>query len=132
LWNTTCTNCELEALAYFIPSPASEIGWSGGCGNFSCTGRNNYFIEDHSGTFIPNGGILLANNSVIGDNTLGCTFISAINGHHCIRRDFAVLEYENIAPDYNTRIMWPVSLKFDGANFTTLTNGYKEWDWIGN
>ena len=28
--------------------------------------------------------------------------------------------------------MWPVSLTYDGANFTTLTNGYKEWDWIGN
>lgn len=93
----------------------------------TCTGKNNYFIEDHSSTFIPSGGILLANNSAIGDNTPGCTFVPAINGYHCLRRDFAVLAYESIAPDFNTRIMWPVNLAFDGGNYSTLTNGYKEW-----
>jgi hypothetical protein len=41
--------------------------------------------------------------------------ILEINGHHCKRLDFGVIEYESIAPDFNTRIMWPVYLKFDGG-----------------
>ena len=64
-------------------------------------------------------GIFIANNSVIGDNTPGCTFIREINGHFCARDDFTVLEYESIAPDFNTRIMWPVYLKYDGGLYTT-------------
>lgn len=48
-----------------------------------------------------------------------------MNGYYCTFHEFAVLEYESIAPDYNTRIMWPVSLKYDGGSWTSLTNGYK-------
>lgn len=133
LFNSTCVNCELAALAYFDSPRLSELGWFGGCGNITCTGKINVFIEDHSGTFIPNGGgVLLANNSPIGDNTPGCTYIAAMNGYQCLRHDFAALEYESIAPDYNTRIMWPVNLTFDGGNYTTITNGFKEWEWSGS
>lgn len=39
----------------------------------------------------------------------------------------ATLEYQSTAPDFNTRIMWPVSLTYDGANYTTVTNGWREW-----
>ena len=53
-----------------------------------------------------------------------------MNGYYCTRSDLAVLEYESIAPDHNTRIMWPVSLTF--GNWTTLTNGYREWEWMGS
>jgi hypothetical protein len=92
---------------------------------------NNYLIHDHSGTFLPQKGVLLANNSWIGDNTPACTKISAINGHYCTDEDFGVLEYESIAPDFNTRIMWPVYLRFDGGNWTSETNGWREWMWNG-
>jgi hypothetical protein len=27
--------------------------------------------------------------------------------------------------------MWPVSLSYDGGNWTTKTNGFKEWEWAG-
>jgi hypothetical protein len=50
-----------------------------------------------------------------------------MNSHICTRTDFAVLAYQSIAPDFNTRIMWPVALKYDGGNYTTLTNGWREW-----
>jgi hypothetical protein len=90
-----------------------------------CTGRDNYVIEDHDGKFLPSKGILLANNTWVGDNTPSCTPIPAINGHYCTSEDFAVLEYESIAPDFNTRVMWPVNLTFDGGNWTSLTNGWK-------
>jgi hypothetical protein len=54
---------------------------------------NNYLIHDHSGGFLPDKGILLANNSWIGDNTASCTKIKEINGHYCTDEDFGVLEY---------------------------------------
>jgi hypothetical protein len=54
-----------------------------------------------------------------------------MNSYICTRSDFAVLAYQSIAADFNTRIMWPVSITGDGANYTTVTNGWREWDWMG-
>ncbi len=42
-----------------------------------------------------------------------------------------MLEYESVAPDFNTRIMWPVNLTYDGGNWTSVTNGWREWEWNG-
>ena len=75
---------------------------------------------------------MIANNSVIGDNEAGCTFNPSINGHICDRQDFGVLEYESIAPDFNTRIMWPVYLAYEGGAWNSSTNAFKEWEWQGN
>jgi hypothetical protein len=54
-----------------------------------------------------------------------------MNGHVCQREDFATLEYQNIDTDFNTRIMWPVNLTYDGSKYTTITNGWREWEWVG-
>ena len=27
--------------------------------------------------------------------------------------------------------MWPVTLKYDGGNYTTITNGWRDWEWLG-
>lgn len=125
LWNSTCNNCDFDSVSYFDPPIASHLGWFGGCGNILCTGRNNYLIQDHTGTLFPQAGIILANNSWIGSKTPNCTFSPVMNGYYCTRDDFAVLEYESIAPDYNTRIMWPVSMSYEGGNWTSITNGYR-------
>lgn len=131
LWNSQCNNCSIDAYAYFDPPKASELGWAGGCGSLLCTGRNNYMIHDHSGTFLPTKGILIANNTNISSSMPECVYHPLINGHYCPREDFGVLEYQSIAPDFNTRIMWPVYLSFDGGNWLTWTNAYKEWEWEG-
>ena len=47
------------------------------------------------------------------------------------RLDFGVLEYQSIAADFNTRIMWPVNLTANDSTYTTITNGWREWDWLG-
>lgn len=130
LANCSCTNCDITAYAYFTPPVPSQLGWAGGCGTILCTGRNNYYIHDTTGTFLPEVGVLIANNSDIGNAVSNCRYIQEINGHYCEREDFSVLEYESIAPDYNTRVMWPVSLTY--GNWTTLTNGYREWSWVGS
>ena len=125
LSNTRCNNCSLNAFAFF-PRPAPNgNSWFGGCGNIFCTGMNNYLIHDWDGDFLGQPGILLANNSVIGDNSYRCTKIDEMNGHHCQRTDMGVLQYESIAPDFNTRIMWPVYLHYDGAAYTTETNAWR-------
>ena len=84
-----------------------------------CTGRNNYFVRDTTGTFLPRPGILLANNSWIDENLTICTKIPTINEYYCADDDFGVLEYENIAPDFNKRLMWPVYLYYEGSNWTS-------------
>lgn len=50
-----------------------------------------------------------------------------MNSHVCTRSDFAALEYESRAADFQTRIMWPVYLKYDGGSYQTVTNGWSEW-----
>ena len=40
------------------------------------------------------------------------------------RSDFGVLEYQSTAADKQSRIMWPVYLFYEGANYTTTTNGW--------
>eukprot|EP00178_Gracilaria_changii_P001733 TRINITY_DN12424_c0_g1_i1.p1 TRINITY_DN12424_c0_g1~~TRINITY_DN12424_c0_g1_i1.p1 ORF type:complete len:205 (-),score=7.55 TRINITY_DN12424_c0_g1_i1:995-1609(-) len=127
-----CNNCELPAMAWFEPPKAKDLGWSGGCGSILCTGKNNYLIHDYTGGFLGEPSILMSNNSEIGDNSENCTFISVMNGHHCVREDFGVMEYESIAPDFNTRIMWPVYLKYEGGTWNSTTNGWREWAWEGS
>ena len=53
LWNSTCSNCDFDAISYFDPPIAAHLGWFGGCGNMLCTGRNNYLLQDHTGTLFP-------------------------------------------------------------------------------
>ena len=61
-WNSSCTNCQFEAMAIFDPPKLSDLGWSGGCGNITCTGKKNYFLMDHTATLFPGGGVLLPSN----------------------------------------------------------------------
>lgn len=130
-FNSTCKNCDANALGHFDPPVPAHFGWLGGCGNIPCTGRNNYLMQDHDGSLLGFPGVIIPNNSVIGDNTPGCVFNPITNGHVCNRTDFARLRYTSIAPDFQTRIMWPVNLTYDGGNWTSVTNGWREWEWDG-
>lgn len=131
LFNCNCTKCDTDSYLYAdAPSP-SQLGWFGGCGDILCTGRQNYLIQDWNGSFLGFPGTLIPNNSVIGGNEPGCKFSTFMNAYTCSRSDFGVLEYQNIAADFNTRIMWPVNLTYDGSNYTTVTNGWRDWEWIG-
>lgn len=56
-----------------------------------------------------------------------------MNAYMCLNRvNFGVLEYQSVAADRQTRIMWPVSLTAEGYSYTTVTNAWREWDWLGN
>ena len=131
-FNSTCKNCDANAFGYFDSPNPEHFGWAGGCGSIPCTGRNNYLIYDHDGAFLGFQGVIIPNNSVIGDNTLKCTSNPVTNGHICNRTDFARLKYTSIAPDFQSRIMWPVNLTADGGNYTTITNGWREGEWEGH
>lgn len=72
---------------------------SGGCGSQSCTGPNNYFIQDNDGGFLGVTGQLLANNSWIGGRVEKCRFIARVNGYLCENTGFGVMEYESVARD---------------------------------
>ena len=130
--NVHCNNCSQDAFGAFPAPDPSKLGWSGGCGDFLCTGKNNYMIHDWTGDLLGFHGVIIANNSEIGDNEEGCVFNEAINGHICERSDFGVLEYESIAPDKNLRMVWPVYLSYDEGLWRTKTNAYIEWEWEGN
>jgi hypothetical protein len=73
LTKTFCTNCDADSYGYFPPPNPKHLGWLGGCGLILCTGNNNYLIYDTDGSFLGYSGTILANNSIIGGNTTGCT-----------------------------------------------------------
>lgn len=131
LTNTKCLNCDKQSWAYFDQPSTSWRGWFGGCGELDCTGPNNYIIHDQDGSFTGSKSQLLANNSMIGEHEAECKHIPEINGYHCLFEKLAVMEYESIAPDFKSRIMWPVYLKYDGGSWETVTNGWREWQWMG-
>ena len=131
LFNVVCSNCDTNSYVLADHNNPNQIGWFGGCGDILCTGRSNYLIIDWNGTFLGFKGTIIPNNTVIGSNEANCTFSAAMNAHICRRTDFAVLAYQSIAADFNTRIMWPMNLTYDGAKYTTVTNAWREWDWAG-
>ena len=132
LTKSKCNNCSKNAYGLFTPPDQGSLGWFGGCGSILCTGKNNYLVIDQDGQFFGQPGTLIANHSDVGDNTADCESIPEINGHHCNRTDLAVIEYESVAPDFNTRNMWPVYLSYEGSNYTTQTNAWRQWEWEGN
>jgi hypothetical protein len=132
LFGSLCTNCDANSYLK-APQPSSaQLGWFGGCGDILCTGYNNYLIQDHTGSFFGSQATIVANNSDIGLGEAGCTFSAPMNAYMCSRSDFGVLEYQNIAADFQSRIMWPVTLTYEGSNYSTVSNGWREWEWLGN
>jgi hypothetical protein len=132
LFTSPCSNCDLNS---YLESPAPNpafLNWFGGCGDLLCTGFQNYLVQDHTGQFLGSRATIIPNNSVVATNETGCTFSSPMNAYFCQRDDFAVLEYQNVAADFKSRIMWPVNLTYDRANYTTITNAWREWDWLGS
>ena len=131
LTNTRCLNCEPKSWAYFDPPSTGWRGWFGGCGEIDCTGPSNYLIHDKDGLFTGEVSQILSNNTMIGDHESFCENISEINGHWCHSEELAVLEYESIAGDFNSRKIWPVYLQYDGGAWNSTTNAWKEWQWDG-
>lgn len=116
-----CNNCDTISVGDFTPTPSI-------CGNMSCTGFSNYLIQDVSGGFLGFNGTILPNNSWIGDGEVNCTAYPTIDAHICNRTDIAVLQYESIAKDFNSRVVWPVEIYYDGGNWTSVTNAYSSWE----
>lgn len=94
-----------------------------------CTGANNYFVQDKDGDFLGFIGQLLANNSWIGEGLSSCSFNDRVNGYFCGNTTLAVLEYQSLAADSETRRVWPVETLFLSRNFSTSTNAWRRESW---
>lgn len=51
-----------------------------------------------------------------------------MNGYACIRTDVGVLEFESLASDFDTRTVWPVTVRYINANWTSTVNAYRMWN----
>lgn len=132
LFNCPAPNSDTSSYLTAITPNNAFLGWFGGCGDIVCTGFQNYLVQDHTSDTFGFMGTIIPNNSVIAANE-GCAFSASMNSYMCQNRsDFAVLQYQNVAADFKTRIMWPVNLKGDTLNYTTVTNGWREWEWLGS
>ena len=148
LLDCNCTDCEAGAFAKVEAPSENQKGWFGGCGDITCTGKRNYLIQDHSGTFfepyVAGKKTLIPSHSTdedfvdghqeTGKYEAGCDYYPSMPAYLCDSLDFVTLEYQNVAPDQKTRIMWPVNLTYEGSNssYVTRTNGWLEWEWNGN
>ena len=89
----------------------------------SCTSLENYFIQDFSSNFLGEiNAKALPNNIYLSNKTQGCRFVQAMNGYICnATEEISVLQFESIARDFNSRIVWPVNLishSDDSVNIT--------------
>ena len=125
LYGCSCANCDNES--YLLADPNDpQTGYMTGCGDIPCTGKSNYLVIDWDGTLLGQVATLVPTNTELGAKE-GCTFNAHMNAYICYRTDLSVLGYQSTASDYNTRIMWPVDLFYEGSNYTTTTNGWREW-----
>lgn len=137
LTNSPCTNCDTESYLFAQKPLQKNFGWFGGCGELHCTGRVNYMIQDMDGTFLGQRGAVVPVNELnpLSTSESGCTTSTAMQAAVCLRSDLRTLEYQNEGKDRQTRIMWPVYLKYEQADGTysyeSSTNGWREWEWLG-
>ena len=133
LYNCPCRDCQDNSYVKCDHPNPGGFGWFGGCGELHCTGKINYIVDDRTGEFLGSKGIVVP-NSDFANNETDCTYKEAMNGSVCIPtsdQEYGVLEYENVDVDKQSRIMWPVDLKYDGSEYWTKTNGWREWEWFG-
>ena len=114
MYNSTCTNCEVDGLANFLDEDLRFMGWLGGCGNMVCIGHRNWLVSDIDGKFIGSGSPvqLIPNNPDLfkGKETLNCSRNDIINGFVCDGNPFTVLHFEAFGPDELKRLLSPVNL----------------------
>ena len=105
--------------AIIFSAPVNDVQ----CGNSTCTAINNFFVRDNTANvyYIPS-----INN--ISRNESGCTANSQLNGSVCARNDLAVLQFESLASDNDTRVVWPVSVSYTTGNWTNFINAYRMWN----
>ena len=120
LYNVSCVNCSRNSVAYFDDPSQDYVGEEKECGDIPCSGKQNYFIEDHDGTLLGTKGVVIPNNQ-IGNYTDACAFDQEMNGFTCQNENFVVLEYESFAPDYDSRMSWPISI-YPISNYEIFTN----------
>ena len=61
LYDCSCNNCDNNSYVKCDPPSPGEIGWLGGCGNMHCSGKINYMVQDHSGSFLGFRGAVVPN-----------------------------------------------------------------------
>ncbi len=127
LYDSVCSNCDNNSYLTAIEPRVENLGWFGGCGDMVCTGLRNYLVQDFTGTFFGFKGAVVPTTDSFGANEAGCVFSTPMNSFLCTREDLAVLEYQNVHTDQKLRMMWPVTLFYDGSNYTTKTNGFRDW-----
>ena len=88
----SCTNCSKDSVVFFDDPSQTYVGRFRECGLFPCTGKLNYFIEDHDGSLLGKRGAWIP-NSEIGNGTDECVFNEKMNGFICEDEEFVVMEY---------------------------------------
>jgi hypothetical protein len=110
------------------PNPAWK-SWFGGCGELDCTGPKNFLIYDKDGKFFGKPSQAIPHNELVGANVPKCVFNQHWNGYECDTTDFAIVEFESTAPDFQKIVAWPVFL--NNGLYTNEINAWREWSWIG-
>ncbi len=123
LIGSTCTNCELpKSLITFPRVPTDSI-----CGDTPCSGLANYYIRDNNLVFSPGSALFYVPQDAPFAAAEGCVLNADIQGYLCNRNDIGVLQFESISRDFDSRTVWPVTLAYDTAKWTSTINAPKKW-----
>lgn len=124
LIGSTCTNCELpKSLITFPRVPTDST-----CGDTPCSGLANYYIRDNNLVFSPGSALFYVPQDAHFAAAEGCVLNADIQGYLCNRNDIGVLQFESISRDFDSRTVWPVTLAYDTAKWTSTINAPKKWD----
>lgn len=89
-------------------------------------------MHDFTGDFLsPTKKAAISHNEDVGPKLAGkCTQLKEWNeGYNCEGDDFALLEWESVAPDRQARMHAPV--RVTNSKYTNKINAFREWVWDG-
>lgn len=126
-------NCHWDTYAYLF-SPPNAWANVDDCGDWPCTGPLQALIMFDSTTFtgtilppklLPNFQIVPANDENI-QAFNNCTKVPVWNGYYCNNEKLAIVTFESVDEDFNTRILSPVYLTNSVINSKNAMNTFMD------
>jgi len=125
LSNFTKTNVKSTNIMQYTPPGAGWIGIDN-CGNWPCTGIKNILVKDTDGSLTGTSSVLIPQNDGVVDST--CR-LEGILSYHCSSTYWALLVFQSLDIDRDSRIISPINVTSDG--FTNDLNTMMDNCWDG-
>ena len=102
------------------------LNWTGGCGDFNCSGYKNWILTDTDGSYLGFKGQIIPQNHET--SLSSCVDVDLWDARVCHGTPYGMLEFQNDGPDQRFRLISPVTVS--SPHMYSAINEWKEWRWF--